>query len=70
MGTNVVVGTDTTKIIAAANATLNGSAKKALRQPPLWDGHTSERILDALEEFHSRLLMAVLKKSNARFVEK
>jgi UDP-N-acetylglucosamine 2-epimerase (non-hydrolysing) len=48
MGTNVVVGTDTTKIIAAANATLNGSAKKALTQPPLWDGHTSERILDAL----------------------
>jgi len=51
MGTNVVVGTDTMKIVAAANAALNGSAKKALRQPPLWDGHTSERILDALEEF-------------------
>jgi hypothetical protein len=28
MGTNIVVGTDTTKIIAAASATLNGSAKK------------------------------------------
>jgi UDP-N-acetylglucosamine 2-epimerase (non-hydrolysing) len=51
MGTNVVVGTDTTKIVAAANAALNGSAKKALRQPPLWDGQTSERILDALESF-------------------
>ena len=51
MGTNVVVGTDTTKIVAAANAALNGSAKKTLRQPPLWDGHTSERILDALESF-------------------
>jgi UDP-N-acetylglucosamine 2-epimerase (non-hydrolysing) len=51
MGTNVVVGTDTTKIISAATAALNGSAKKALRQPPLWDGQTSERILDALEEF-------------------
>jgi len=49
MGTNVVVGTDATKIIAAANAALDGSAKKAVRQPPLWDGHTSERILDALE---------------------
>src|SRR6476660_7879639 len=48
MGTNVIVGTDTTRIIAAANATLNGSAKKALSPPPLWDGHTSERILDAL----------------------
>src|SRR6185436_14162680 len=53
MGTNVVVGTDTSKIIAAANATLNGSAKKALPPLPLWDGHTSERILDALVE-HSR----------------
>jgi UDP-N-acetylglucosamine 2-epimerase (non-hydrolysing) len=53
MGTNIVVGTDTTKIIAAASATLNGSAKKVLKQPPLWDGHTSERILDALVE-HSR----------------
>ena len=53
MGTNVVVGTDTTKIISAANAALNGSAKKPLRQPPLWDGQTSERILNALEEFAS-----------------
>ena len=50
MGTNVIVGTDTAKIIAAANATLNGSAKKPVTQPPLWDGHTSERILDALEQ--------------------
>ena len=51
MGTNVVVGTDTAKIISAATAALNGSAKTTLRQPPLWDGHTSERILDALEQF-------------------
>jgi UDP-N-acetylglucosamine 2-epimerase len=53
MGTNVVVGTDTQKIIAAANAALNGSAKKTIASPPLWDGHTSERILDALEQFHT-----------------
>ncbi len=51
MGTNVVVGTDTSRIVAEANAALNGSAKKAAKQPPLWDGRTSERILDALEEF-------------------
>jgi len=50
MGTNVIVGTDTRKIIAAAKASLNSSAKKPLEQPPLWDGHTSERILDALEQ--------------------
>jgi UDP-N-acetylglucosamine 2-epimerase (non-hydrolysing) len=53
MGTNVIVGTDPTKIIAEATAALNGSAKRAARQPPLWDGRTSERILDALEEFDS-----------------
>jgi len=52
MGTNVIVGTDTAKIITAASATLNGSAKKPVVRPPLWDGHTSERILDALE--HAR----------------
>jgi UDP-N-acetylglucosamine 2-epimerase (non-hydrolysing) len=51
MGTNVIVGTDTSKIISAATSALNGSTKTTLRQPPLWDGHTSERILDALEEF-------------------
>jgi UDP-N-acetylglucosamine 2-epimerase (non-hydrolysing) len=51
MGTNVVVGTDTAKIISAATAALNGPSKTTLRQPPLWDGHTSERILNALEQF-------------------
>ena len=49
LGTNVVVGTDTARIVAAARAALNGSAKRTTHQPPLWDGHTSERILDALE---------------------
>ena len=53
MGTNVVVGTDTTKIISEATAALNGSAKRAARKPPLWDGHTSDRILNALEQFRS-----------------
>lgn len=49
LGTNVVVGTDTTCIITAANAALNGSAKRTAGQLPLWDGHAAERILDALE---------------------
>jgi UDP-N-acetylglucosamine 2-epimerase (non-hydrolysing) len=52
MGTNVIVGTDTTRIVAAATAALNGSAKTG-RQPPLWDGCTSERILDALAAYPS-----------------
>jgi UDP-N-acetylglucosamine 2-epimerase (non-hydrolysing) len=49
LGTNVVVGTDTARIVTAASAALNGSAKKTTHQPPLWDGHAAERILDALE---------------------
>ena len=49
LGTIVIVGTDTARIIAAANAALNGSAKKSVGSIPLWDGHASERILDALE---------------------
>jgi len=49
LGTNVIVGTDTDRIIAAANAALNGSAKKSPSSIPLWDGHASERILDALK---------------------
>lgn len=54
MGTNVVVGTDTDRIIAAAKAALNGSRNAPGRQPPLWDGHTAERILDVLTEVSSQ----------------
>ena len=49
MGTNVVVGTDTGKIVGAA---LDALAKPLDQQrdsiPPLWDGRTADRILDAL----------------------
>ena len=50
LGTNVVVGTDTTRIVNAASAALNGAGRNIVQQLPLWDGHTSERILDVLEE--------------------
>lgn len=50
LGTNVVVGTDTDKIVTAANAALNGASSRRLSQVPLWDGHAAERILDVLEE--------------------
>lgn len=50
LGTNVIVGTDTQKIITAANSALNGSSNRPVQQVPLWDGHAAERILDALEE--------------------
>jgi UDP-N-acetylglucosamine 2-epimerase (non-hydrolysing) len=51
MGTNTVVGTDTTQIVTAATAVLNGLAKRRQQVPPFWDGHSSERILDTLEEY-------------------
>ena len=47
MGTNTIVGTDPVKIIAAAFAALNETARQAV-SIPLWDGHTAERILAAL----------------------
>ena len=53
MGTNVVVGTDTHKIVSEATAILNGANAKEIRQLPLWDGHTADRILDVLQRSFS-----------------
>ena len=51
MGTNVIVGTDTDRITRAAFNVLDAPHDKQNRQrPPLWDGHTADRILDALLE--------------------
>ena len=47
MGTNVIVGTDASKIRAAVNSVMNGAFKKG-EVPPLWDGKTSERIVKVL----------------------
>jgi UDP-N-acetylglucosamine 2-epimerase (non-hydrolysing) len=46
-GTNLLVGTDPSKIVAAARTSLSGESK-AGRMPPLWDGHAAERIVDVL----------------------
>jgi len=46
-GTNLLVGTDPGKIVAAARDTLAGQGK-AGRIPPLWDGHAAKRIVDIL----------------------
>jgi UDP-N-acetylglucosamine 2-epimerase (non-hydrolysing) len=46
-GTNLLVGTDPSKIVAAARRSLAGESK-AGRIPPLWDGHAAERIVDIL----------------------
>src|SRR6185295_11165282 len=50
LGTNTIVGTDPARIMMAASDVLNGASKREARVPPLWDGHASERILDALEK--------------------
>lgn len=50
-GTNTLAGTDTEKIVAAANHAIdNPIDKTTLRVPPLWDGHAADRILNALLE--------------------
>jgi UDP-N-acetylglucosamine 2-epimerase (non-hydrolysing) len=51
MGTNQIVGTNTLKITEAAFSALdNPRETKQRRVPPLWDGHTAPRILEALLE--------------------
>lgn len=53
MGTNTIVGTDTAKITSAAFVALDSARDGRERTvPPLWDGHTAERILDALLDYH------------------
>lgn len=46
-GTNLLVGTDPANIVSAARKSLAGESK-AGRIPPLWDGHSAERIVDIL----------------------
>jgi len=47
-GTNVIVGTSPDKITKAAITCLESPLKITPRQIPFWDGHTADRILDAL----------------------
>jgi UDP-N-acetylglucosamine 2-epimerase (non-hydrolysing) len=48
MGTNTIAGTDPTRISEAAFSALDRPMAENVRVPPLWDGHTAERILDCL----------------------
>lgn len=49
MGTNMIVGTDTERITQAAFEVLDAPPLSTPRRvPPLWDGRTADRILDAL----------------------
>jgi len=53
LGTNRLVGTDPGRIVRAAREALEEAAGgPAPRVPPLWDGRTADRILDALVELH------------------
>jgi UDP-N-acetylglucosamine 2-epimerase (non-hydrolysing) len=46
-GTNLLIGTDPSKIRAAAQQILSGKGKPG-RIPPFWDGHAAERIVEVL----------------------
>ncbi|MFL6334325.1 MAG: non-hydrolyzing UDP-N-acetylglucosamine 2-epimerase [Pyrinomonadaceae bacterium] len=50
LGTNRVVGNDPERIVAAAEAALAEGGQSRRPVPPLWDGQTAGRILDALIE--------------------
>jgi UDP-N-acetylglucosamine 2-epimerase (non-hydrolysing) len=49
MGTNTLIGNDTSKIRTEVEKVLNGSGKKGT-VPPLWDGYAGERIGTVLEK--------------------
>jgi UDP-N-acetylglucosamine 2-epimerase (non-hydrolysing) len=55
LGTNRLVGTEPKRIVRAAREALEeGGRGVPPRVPPLWDGRTADRILDALVELHPR----------------
>jgi UDP-N-acetylglucosamine 2-epimerase (non-hydrolysing) len=52
MGTNVLVGRDPAKLQSELAKILDGKAKQGI-VPPLWDGHTGERIAEILVGRHT-----------------
>lgn len=51
MGTNEVVGMDTTAIISSAQKLISGNKING-NIPPLWDGNTAKRIIDIILQWH------------------
>jgi UDP-N-acetylglucosamine 2-epimerase (non-hydrolysing) len=47
-GTNHLVGTDPARLAGLLDAVLGAGARDGARRPELWDGHASERIVEAL----------------------
>jgi UDP-N-acetylglucosamine 2-epimerase (non-hydrolysing) len=54
VGTNVIVGNDKQKILAAAKSVLDGTAKQG-RAPDRWDGKAAERIVEKLIELEGEI---------------
>jgi UDP-N-acetylglucosamine 2-epimerase (non-hydrolysing) len=50
VGTNRLVGRDRDTIISAAIAAVEQPRPTNIRVPPLWDGHTAERIVSCLAD--------------------
>jgi UDP-N-acetylglucosamine 2-epimerase (non-hydrolysing) len=57
VGSNRVVGTDTTRILDAYREIRDGRGPRC-GEPPLWDGHAAERIVDILVREVGRLRTA------------
>lgn len=48
LGTNILVGRDTSRLLSEVDRVLTGATKKG-SLPPLWDGQAGERIADIIE---------------------
>jgi len=51
VGTNILVGQNASTLLFEMDKILNGNQKVG-SVPPLWDGHTSERIVEVLRRLH------------------
>jgi UDP-N-acetylglucosamine 2-epimerase (non-hydrolysing) len=50
LGTNVIVGMDTSKIVNESFKILSGQSKQG-EIPPLWDGNAAQRVVDVIERW-------------------